>query len=67
MKIKHTAHRRNSMIGTVEDLPEDEAYRLIQAGFAVAADAAPVAAPAPAPAPAGDAAPKAAPVKPAKG
>lgn len=62
MKVKHTAHRRNSMIGKVEDLPDDEAFRLIQAGFAVAA---PTTA-APAAAPADVAQPKAVPVKPAK-
>lgn len=58
MKVKHTAHRRNSMIGKVEDLPDDEAFRLIQAGFAVAAPATA--------APADVAQPKAAPVKSAK-
>lgn len=65
MKIKHTAHRRNSMIGKTEDLPDDEAYRLIQAGFAVAADVAPAAVAAHSFAPASEAL-KATPVKPAK-
>lgn len=46
MKIMHTAHRRNSMVGTVEDLPDDEAYQLIRAGFAVEAESAPIAVPA---------------------
>lgn len=62
MKVKHTAHRRNSMIGKVEDLPDDEAFRLIQAGFAVAAPATA----APTAGAADVAQPKAAPVKPAK-
>lgn len=46
MKIKHTAHRSNSKIGTVEDIPDDQAFRLIQTGFAVAAEDEPVSAPA---------------------
>lgn len=66
MKVKHTAHRRNSMIGKVVDIPDDEAFQLIQAGYAVAVDDIPAAVPAASQA-AGDAsAPKAAVAKPTK-
>ncbi|OZF41914.1 hypothetical protein [Rhodococcus sp. 14-2470-1a] len=43
MKIRYTVHRKSSKIGTVEDVSDDWAARLIGSGHAVAADSGRVA------------------------
>ncbi|WP_037165041.1 hypothetical protein [Rhodococcoides fascians] len=46
MKIRYTVHRKAAKVGTVEDVAEDWAARLIGAGHAVLADSGRAARPA---------------------